>query len=49
MVLVRLGRTRASGFEMKRIACERPMDLGVPLTRWSVPDLPARHTVVRPA
>jgi hypothetical protein len=25
--------------EVKRIACERPMDVGVPLARWSVPDL----------
>jgi len=25
--------------EVKRIACERPMDAGVPLARWSLPDL----------
>src|SRR5260221_2199566 len=25
--------------EVKRIACERPMDAGVPLARWAVPDL----------
>ena len=25
--------------EVKRIACERPMDVGVPLARWSLPDL----------
>lgn len=25
--------------EVKRIACERPMDAGVPVARWSLPDL----------
>jgi len=25
--------------EVKRIACERPMDVGVPVARWSLPDL----------
>ena len=25
--------------EIERIACERPMDAGVPLARWSLPDL----------
>jgi hypothetical protein len=25
--------------EVKRITCERPMEAGVPLARWSLPDL----------
>jgi hypothetical protein len=32
--------------EVKRIACERPMDAGVPVARWSVPDL-RREVVAR--
>jgi hypothetical protein len=32
--------------EVKRIACECPMDLGVPLARWSLPDL-RREVVAR--
>ena len=32
--------------EVKRIACERPMDAGVPLARWSVPDL-RREVIAR--
>jgi transposase len=32
--------------EVKRIACELPMDLGVPLARWSLPDL-RREVVAR--
>jgi len=31
--------------EVKRIACERPMDFGVPVARWSLPDL--RREVLR--
>jgi hypothetical protein len=32
--------------EVKRIACERPMDAGVPLARWSLPEL-QRELVAR--
>jgi hypothetical protein len=29
--------------EVKRIACERPRDAGVPLARWSLPDRAAKY------
>lgn len=32
--------------EVKRIACERPMDVGIPLARWSLPEL-RREVVTR--
>jgi hypothetical protein len=34
--------------EVKRIACERPMEAGVPLVRWSVPEVAPRSPGPRP-